>query len=349
MVFGFAEISWRALEKIDDSVWIHSPVTGRNRQVFEANRSDSLLGGGLSLDDIFVWSGRVQSFEAKVIEDKQLFVPFPSLNIFDVQQRAAQAEVPQATLSSSSSAAQLPPAIKQEEKGYVVGQPFRRSDGTTNSVLWNLESRKYPTSSAWTPASVTFVPRQVWVLELNPRNPFYASGRQLLVIDQESMLPVYKVVYARDGSYKKTVIGAWGLASSADGQIRFPFSSFVIAVPQSKRNVVALGTNFVESFLGEESKQAQSIRSALNIQIHAGAEKEAQKSSSSGKKEEHASSDAASKETAEDEAIDESQGESSSAAKTKAERIGKEEKIKAAQGVSDENEASSDEENMAED
>ena len=41
-----------------------------------------MLGGLLTLDDFFVWSTKVQSVEAKVVEEKVLLVAFPALTYY---------------------------------------------------------------------------------------------------------------------------------------------------------------------------------------------------------------------------------------------------------------------------
>ena len=74
-VYGFSTLAHRFLGPERDRLWVHSPVVGRARRVFQSNRGDPLFGGPLSFDDLFVYSDKLQSLRAKVVADKVLLVP----------------------------------------------------------------------------------------------------------------------------------------------------------------------------------------------------------------------------------------------------------------------------------
>jgi hypothetical protein len=269
VVQGYAQIFWRHRGAFEDDGWMHSPVIGRNRRVLGANRSDPLLGGELTTDDLFVWSGSPAEVYAQLVDEKVLFVPFPALA------NHALELLPYAGASSASSFLEesgLPRASveskTQVERVLSVRGYHQRTDGTPTMTLFNGETRTLPGIAPWVPVTMVMVPRRVWILELSPRDPAYLAGRQVLVIDKLSMLPVYKVVYGRSGEFERMVFGAWSLANSKDEAIKFPLASFVFGVDRNAKQAMAFSSDYVRTFLGAESKAAAELRSLLSIESH---------------------------------------------------------------------------------
>lgn len=280
VVFGFSEIATRFYGQSEDKVWIFSPVTGRSRPVLQSNRSDALLGSVLNFDDLGVWSGKIQSVAARLIEEKVLLVPLSSSVVSEVASRKvarlAEAMTPEESASK-------PAEVKStEEEILTVADTLQRRDGGATKVSWNYESARFPQAAAWLPTSFSLVPKRVWLIEMIPTDPYYLNGKEILIVDQESMLPVYKLVYDRDGSYKKTVIGGWNLASSADGKLRFPYAAFVVAVEHSSKVATAFSTLAVRTFLGKDTKKAAELRALMQIENYKGSETSGGAKSSAG-------------------------------------------------------------------
>ncbi|MCB0345791.1 MAG: DUF1329 domain-containing protein [Bdellovibrionales bacterium] len=271
VVFGFSSLSWRYLSADEDQMWIYSPVTGKVRTLLSSNRSDNLVGSIVTSDDVFVWSGKVQAFNAKVVGERVLLAPFPSLRMYDVSQ--SESFTPGIRVigekESETEASAGPEGetaeTKKEVSAPVVRAPYQTRTGTPSMVLWNHQSRRLPQAAPWAPVSVFFVPRNFWILELSPRDPFYSSGRMILAVDKESMLPFYKVVYDRDGSLLKTVIGSWGLARESELTPRFPFAAFVLVVHAKENSVSSLTSQHVAVF-PDTSKLPPELLAMLDIQ-----------------------------------------------------------------------------------
>lgn len=261
VVFGFSSITWRYLSGEEDRMWIYSPVTGRDRMLLSSNRSDNIVGSIITSDDVFVWSGKVQAFNAKVVDERVLLAPFSSLRVYDT---AASDYFAPGVKAMGSVSAHPTEEAETEETGKasniharVVRAPYQTRAGTPSIVLWNHQSKRLPRAAPWAPVSVFFVPRDFWILELSPRDPFYTTGKMILAVDKQSMLPFYKVVYDRDGSLLKTVIGSWGLARETEASPRFPFAAFVLVVHAKENKVSTLTTQqvaFVEN-LSDEGKE----------------------------------------------------------------------------------------------
>jgi hypothetical protein len=269
VVFGFAQISWRHRSNEEDQGWIYSPVIGKSRRVLSANRSDPLLGDGLTVDDLFVWSAKIQSVDARVVGDKTLLVPVPALAFYLAEFEEAVGTT-SAAVSAEAESKTFAEGDKKKggEKVLTVRGYYQRSDSSYTTTLWNGETRQYMSQAAWVPTSAAFVPRRVWIIELAPKDPFYTSGREILIVDKEAMLPVYKIVYGHDGSYQRIVLGGWALASTKDGKIRFPFSAFVVAVDSAAREAMAMTTRYARTFLGQDSPLARKINALLDIFAH---------------------------------------------------------------------------------
>lgn len=262
VVYGYSQIGWRYRGVEDDRYWMHSPILGATRELLPSNRSDSILGSGLSLDDLSVWSAKPQTVHAKVVAEKVLLLPFSALNYYRTEMQPA-AGLPSAKLGQTPADAALKPESVLTARGF-----HQRSDGALAMVLWNSDTKQFAQFPPWVPTTVFFVPRKVWIIELAPKDPYYSVGREILIVDQESQLPFYKLVYDRFGEYRKTIIGSWGLAQARDGRVRFPFSTFVMAVDRDSQSTTVLTTLQARTFLGKDSRLANELRALLDPANH---------------------------------------------------------------------------------
>lgn len=268
VVGGFSQLAWRYRGTERDRGWMFSPVLRDLRELLPANRGDVILGGNLAYDDLFVWSTKVQDVRARVVDQKVLLVPVPSLSYYRLEAQPFT-EQPKAQLSSAAGVSTLPPAKEGEGKPdnvLTVKGFHQRTDGTTAMVLWNYQNRQLPQLAPWVPTTVSFVPRRTWIIEVVPIDPYSVNGKEIVIVDQESMLPVYKLVYDRIGEYKKTVIGAWGLARTKDEKVAFPFIAFVLALDQNAQSATALTTELVQTLLGKDGRPAAQLKGWLDPQ-----------------------------------------------------------------------------------
>lgn len=283
VVSGFSEITWRGNDKAEDAVWIRSPILGKTRHVLQSNRGDPILPGVLSADDFFVWSGNNNAFQAKVVADKTVFVPFGSLDLLSIGTEdvtAKKAEISQTTeensaesSASSSSSSSLPPAVKtpaptppaNTEQLLTVRGSYARYDSEHVMALWNHQTRQLGQGAAWVPTSAVFVPRRVWIVELVPSDAYYGWGKQLLVVDQETLLPAYKLVYDMRGRFSKMVMGAWSLAISEDQKTKLPVLCFNLVVDAGDEGATAMTTQAVHLFTSEGGELLASLRQLLTL------------------------------------------------------------------------------------
>ncbi len=195
VLVGMEWLTFRFLGDEEDLLWAHSLAINKTRQLTGSNRADPLLTSGLALDDLLGWNGKVELVQPVMLGTINQVAPFWPF---------------------------LVPMERDAATGCTKVRPtnevLQRSDG-----LWNVHTRRFPDGAAWLPTAAVYVPREMYVIELQPRDPYAEYGRQVLYVDRASQLPVYKMVYDRGGNLWKVIVSAWGLATSADHQRKIPF------------------------------------------------------------------------------------------------------------------------------
>jgi hypothetical protein len=96
------------------------------------------------------------------------------------------------------------------------------------------------TGAAWWPINLYLTRRPVWILELYPKDPYYAYGKQYLWIDQELFRGYYKEIYDRAGQYWKTILIGGGIALTRDKVFSTSQADYGLAIDEhdARANVV---------------------------------------------------------------------------------------------------------------
>jgi hypothetical protein len=265
-VKNLSEVTWRERDAKEDTVWIYSPVVGRSRRVLQSNRSDPILGSILSYNDLFVFSEKIQSFDAQVVANKSLLALFPSHLPYQFGDERVRTDLEEGGLGNYSE--QNPTNSSESpvtQSALVVNGEYLRQDSSRISTIWNYETRQYPQAAAWVPTSAFAVPRNVWIIEITPLDPFTANGKILLAVDQESMLPLIKIVYDKRGKHKKIIFAGWNLAKTKDGKLNFPVLSFLLAIEPNGEKAVSLVMQYVRVF---NQTRPASLAALLDIENH---------------------------------------------------------------------------------
>ncbi len=259
VVYGYRQVTTRYGDETEDAVWMFSPVLGKSRRLLQTNRSDEIIDGMLSFDDLFVWSGKIQSTNARVVADKVILVPFASLSLLELQTEETtytevlEVETAEGAIESSEG------KITKESIPTVFGEHLY--DGKRTTALVNAQTRQLAGVSPWMPTTAAFVPRRVWIIELSSKDPYYTVGKQILVVDQETMLPIYKVVYDQRSRYFKTVFGGWGFVSKGEQQL--PILSFLVSVDRTASEAMAIITDNAQIFPEDSSETRQELRALM--------------------------------------------------------------------------------------
>ncbi|MEZ4753863.1 MAG: hypothetical protein R3A13_06070 [Bdellovibrionota bacterium] len=196
--------SWLTFKFVNDTpefIWVFSPAINKTRQMISANRSDPILFGLPEIDDIFTWSGNPHAVDARVISVVRALVPFPTTSpgrLFNLENSCFGIE----------------------------------DNGMTNSQTnkWNFETKKFPAGAGWLPNAAVFSPRNLIKIQLHSLDPYYKDSIQMIYLDSELMVPIYKISYNLLGRRRKIVFGSYGLAYSADKSKKMLYPSFNVSI-----------------------------------------------------------------------------------------------------------------------
>jgi hypothetical protein len=204
---GLGWLSFRFEDLEEDILWAYSPAIQKVRELTATNRSDSLVTSSLAIDDMLGWSNNINFFKSRVVGKSQLLAPFLSLR-----------------------------PLKLDGAGGCF--KLSGAQGELGS-FWNFENQKFKGGHDWLPAKAVFIPRELYQIELAPKDPFYLAGREKLYVDAETFLPYYKFVYDRSGRLWKAEMFGWFFSKASDGIRQIPVPGFQVIVDLiAKRDLV---------------------------------------------------------------------------------------------------------------
>ena len=175
-VKGTNNLNWRYRDARPDTSFAYVPAIRRVRRVSPSNRSDSIVGSDLCLDDPFVFDGKPNSMDWKIIGKREGLVSFLSPD-------------PQSLEITETGAWQTNKTCKQVRWGYDV------------------EGWQGP---PWSMTNVVWAKRQMYVIQCNPKDPYYNYGTQEYWVDAEApSIWAWKVINDRAGKYWKAIMVAW--------------------------------------------------------------------------------------------------------------------------------------------
>jgi hypothetical protein len=199
-VQGIVQLTWRYMDNRPDSVWSYAPAIRRTRQLTSANRSDPFLGSDFVNDDSSLWFGKNQSFTWKLIGQQDVLVQTAGPN----------------------------PVKLDAGQKWEGGQEWK-STSAFPGAKWGWEDKGW-TGAPWVATNMIWVKRPVWVVEGQPKDPYYSYGRQIFYVDRENYGMYYKIIYNRAGEYWKTVMVDMDPAWNPDGSERYGLVAFTLAI-----------------------------------------------------------------------------------------------------------------------
>ncbi len=199
-IAGFSLLTFRFNGPDEDYLWIFSPAIKKLRQLTGANRSDGIARTGFAPTDFFSWSGKAELAEGAMVSKVVALVPFPEAQMSPGAVRGPCVEV------------------KHEQSG----------EGEGRTIRWNFSSRRFPQAAGWLPTDTVFVPRELIRIEIELHDPYSLYGRQILYVDAERLLPIYKFVFDRQGRPWKTVMSAYGEVLSSDQAGHVPYYAYTV-------------------------------------------------------------------------------------------------------------------------
>jgi len=197
-VYGVMILEWVYLDPQRwNSLWIYVPEVRKVRQLPPSDGSDSLFGSDLAHDDPYLFSGKVQYFNWKLVGAQDALVPYVSTD---------------------------PKPLHRESKGYGLEE---QKDPPV--MGWEKEGWR---GKAWWPTTIQLVKRPVWVIEATAKDPKYAYGRQVLWIDRELYVAYYKEAYNRAGQLWRVLLNAVTVARTPEGDFSLAQPDLTLSVDE---------------------------------------------------------------------------------------------------------------------
>jgi len=196
---GILSLNQTAIANTPNQVYSYVPAIRRVKKVSGTTRSSPFLGSDLVNDDAQGFGGKIESMNWKVIDRKIILLPFVKWGMSDPAQFTEQ---PNGSWSASGN-------LRGPRIGYEVKD-------------WK--------GAPWAPVDYAWVPRNVYIVEATPKDPYYNYGRMIYYIDEVAGFS-WKVIYDKSDDYWKTLVvsmvpAKWG----SDHKISFssPVASLVV-------------------------------------------------------------------------------------------------------------------------
>ncbi len=206
-IAGTNVMTWRYLDSRQDMTFGYVPAIRRVRRMSPANRSDAFIGTDMCIDDAYGFAGKVSSVEWKPTQKKVALVPF-----LDAK----------------------PQALVRNERGEWM------STSGIKPVIYGFQKEGWQ-GAPWAPTNLVWAKREVLILEMKPKDPYYNYGTQYLWVDAEvPFMTFYKIIHDRAADYWKTVLLT---ASGFDGpekKMRFVQGPMYIAVDDRYEHATVL-------------------------------------------------------------------------------------------------------------
>lgn len=209
---GTVQMSWIYNDNNarSDTAFAYVPALRRVRRVSPSTRSDPFLGSDLCVDDLGGWGGKNQTLTWKFLGEGTYLMPFTSEKLFKIK------DMPDKSILRV-------PVYTQ--KGYEI-KGFK--------------------GAPWCPVTWAWHPREVYILEGNPKDPYYNYGKMIFYIDKENFNVYFKVVHDKAGEYWKTVGVSYAFEQTPSGRETLGRVNFFLAI-DDKYNHASVGDDVMDA------------------------------------------------------------------------------------------------------
>jgi hypothetical protein len=225
-VVGVSTLEWWFTDPQKwQSIWAFVPTIRRVRRLTASNSSEGFFGSIIARDDVYVWGGKIQYMNWKLIGVQDILANIPPSGIEKAFLPGEPASKKLATdLSYIKDRGQIP-----------VGQVIRVDWSEAERVKQGYEVPGWQ-GAPWAPAELTLAKRKCWVVEATPKDPYYAYGRRVAYIDKTVYFPYWATLYDRAGEYWKTVLwmDKMGYTPGRQMTVRHPFWGLAEDVRQNR-------------------------------------------------------------------------------------------------------------------
>ena len=181
---GVAMLSFEFIDpKKDTIIYSYVPAIRRVRQLTGTARSDKVFGTDGCLDFYMMFAGKIAVFDWKFLGEREVVANF----------------------------------IKTDKDIGTID-----ADGAFHPVMYlNKFGHETPgwKGVAWAPTESVWVPRPVWVIQGENRDPYYNFGKQIFYIDKELFLIWQREDYDRSGAFWQWNTYCTHLTETQDGSL----------------------------------------------------------------------------------------------------------------------------------
>ena len=190
-IAGSAIMTWRYLApKKEDNTFAYLPAIRRVRRMSPGNRSDTLFGSDMSVDDASCYDGKVTAMEWKLLRKQEALLPY---NFKDPGR-----------------------LVKNEDGEWESSENIKKFRSGFEKEGWQ--------GAHWAPLDWVWVKQPAYVIEVTAKDPYYNYGTQELWVYEGNCLPHFKIINDRAGKYWKAVIMAMGLFESRDKEMKLTYA-----------------------------------------------------------------------------------------------------------------------------
>lgn len=193
---GTNQMSWDYWDERDFNMFAYISVIRRIRKTSGTTRSDFNMGQDGWWDLWNGFSGKNRTMKWKLIGEKTILVPLTSTEKIMVQELG---------------------------DGTIIDKK--------PTMKWGFDTPGWK-GSPWAPTNAVFVPRQVWVIEQMPKDPYYSWGLHVNYVDKETNVIWYKEVNDKAGVFRTWVALYYHYGESPSGKNTVGFYDAMVVIDE---------------------------------------------------------------------------------------------------------------------
>jgi len=187
-IAGMTTLTRRYRDARADDYYAYLPSIRRVKKLSGANRSDPFAGSDFVNDDSNGWFGKNTTMTWKVLDKKVVLVPMVNWALKEPLT-----------------------AKKQPDGAWLV-------DRSKEPPTEGFTDPEYD-GAPWMLTNFKFAPREVYVIESIPKDPYYNYGRTIYYFDPDGGF-FYKIIYDRADEYWKTMLLTPMVVDWGDGEVK---------------------------------------------------------------------------------------------------------------------------------
>ncbi len=178
---GIVSMAWEYKDDKETTAFSYVPMLRRVRRTSAAARSDPHMGGDTCTDDAYGYNGKNADMKFTYVGKKNLFMPFTTDQVLR--------------------------SHFNEDGGFMRKFPERK---------WGFEVPGWAYFQG-APATLKWILRPIWIVEMDPKDRYYNYGRQILYLDGVEYCIFLKEIYDKSGEYWKKMMVPLSYHLTPDG------------------------------------------------------------------------------------------------------------------------------------